>query len=182
MGIHVGTGTIGAAPTSALSTTFDTYASSETLYQGAGLGEDGTVVSFSDDATSSMAVTLGASNKIEKRDVYGVLEWEKAITSSGKVELKKVINNEYGILVLGETTSGSINGTSYPLKGGKDILAIRLDKEGNILFTNVVGTVGTDSFVAADMIENRISLLVRNEEYSLKYGIQVLIDQVVGYS
>ena len=40
-----------------------------------------------------MAITLGSNNKIEKRDVYGNLEWEKVITSSGKIELKKVINN-----------------------------------------------------------------------------------------
>ena len=143
----------------ALSTSFDTYESTETGYVGAGLGNDGTVVSFSDDATSAMAVTLGSANKIEKRDVYGVLEWEKAITSSGKVELKKVINNEYGILVLGETTSGSINGTSYPLKGGKDILVIRLNKDGDILFTNVIGTSSDDLVIAGDMNDNRIAII-----------------------
>ena len=169
MGVHVASGSIGAAAATALSTNFDTYESAETNYVGAGLGEDGTVVSFSNDATSSMAVTLGASNVIEKRDVYGVLEWEKAITSSGKVELKKVINNEYGILVLGETTSGSINGTSYPLMGGKDILVIRLDKQGNILFTNVIGTSSDDLVIAGDMNDNRIAIIssVNGNEASL---------------
>ena len=158
--INVASGTIETKDgTSTLSTTFYTYENVETNYVGAGLGDDGTVVSFSNDATSSMAVTLGASNMIEKRDVYGNLEWEKAITSSGKVELKKVINNEYGILVLGETTSGSINGTSYPLMGGKDILVIRLDKQGNILFTNVIGTEIDDLVISGDMNDNRIAII-----------------------
>ena len=166
-GVHVASGSINATVATVLSTEFDTYASTETTYQGAGLGEDGTVVSFSSDATSSMAVTLGASNMIEKRDVYGNLEWEKAITSSGKIELKKVINNEYGILVLGETTSGSINGTSYPLKGGKDILVIRLNKDGDILFTNVIGTVANDLVISGDMNDNRIAIISSiNENYS----------------
>ena len=173
LSILVATGTITPTSMAVLSTTFDTYENVETNYVGAGLGNDGTVVSFSDDVTSSMAVTLGTNNKIEKRDVYGVLEWEKAITSSGKVELKKVINNEYGILVLGETTSGSINGTSYPLMGGKDILVIRLDKQGNILFTNVIGTKYEDDVISADMIENKIAILTSNEESSIVYTMNI---------
>ena len=169
LGIHVASGAINATVATVLSTKFDTYSSAETGYVGAGLGEDGTVVSFSNDSTSSMAITLGASNVIEKRDVYGTLEWQTAITSSGKVELKKVINNEYGVLVLGETTSGAINGSNYPLKGGKDLLVIRLDQDGNILFTNVIGTKGNDTVIGGDMNDNRIAIIssINENEASL---------------
>ena len=113
---------------------------------------------------AAVSVVEARTLMIQPWDASTIKSIEKAITSSGKVELKKVINNEYGILVLGETTSGSVNGTSYPLKGGKDILVIRLDKQGNILFTNVIGTKENDTIVAGDMNDNRIALAVSHSD------------------
>jgi len=166
IGQVVGKGAISTIFETALTSTFDLYTTEVGTYEGAGLGEDGTVVSYTDDTATSRAVTLGASNTINKRDVYGNLEWSKKVTATGRVEIKKIINNDNGILILGETTSGNINGTVYPVMGGRDILVIRMDKLGNTLFTTVVGTTGSDYVVDGDLSSDTIAILSNNNEKS----------------
>ena len=56
---------------------------------------------------------------------------------------------------------------SKALKGSKDILVIKLDKEGNILYTNVIGTENEDLVVSGAMDEATISVVTSSNLYNI---------------
>lgn len=101
---------------------------------------------------------------VMKLDSNGVPVWTKTLGGSGFEYGTKILSDKAGgCIVLGATGSGDYDFDELD-KGGDDIFALRLDKDGRVIWKRVYG--GSYNEYAADIVAHRDDFLITGSSTS----------------